>query len=89
MIDFKGHRFKKHIILFYVRWYLAYLLSYRNLEEMMTERGVHVVHTSIYLWVRKITPKLEANFRRVRSGPRAAIGGWTRPTSWSRDCIKY
>ncbi len=39
MIDFRGHRFEKDIILLCVRWYLAYPLSYRNLEEMMKERG--------------------------------------------------
>jgi len=42
MIDFKGHRFEKDIILVCVRWYVAYPLSYRNLEEMMAERGVQV-----------------------------------------------
>ena len=40
MIDFKGHRVEKDIILTCVRWYLAYPLSYWNLEEMMAERGV-------------------------------------------------
>jgi transposase-like protein len=39
MIDCKGHRFEKDIILTCVRWYLAYPLNYRNLEEMMAERG--------------------------------------------------
>ena len=39
MIDFKGHRFEQDIILASVRWYLAYPLSYRNLEEMLAERG--------------------------------------------------
>ena len=46
MIDFKGHRFEKTIILTCVRWYLAYPLSYRNLEEMMEERGVPVDHSN-------------------------------------------
>ena len=45
MVDFKGHRFAKDIILICVRWYLAYPLSYRNLEEMMAERGVQVDHS--------------------------------------------
>ena len=63
MIDFKGHRFEKDIILPCVRWYLAYPLSYRNLEEMLEERGVQVDHTSIYRWVQKFTPQLEATFR--------------------------
>jgi hypothetical protein len=57
MIDFKGHRFEKDIILTCVRWYLAYPLSYRNLEEMMEERGVEVDHSNIYRWVQKFTPQ--------------------------------
>jgi putative transposase len=69
MINFKGHRFEKDLILPCVRWYLAYPLSYRNLEEMMTERGVEVDHSSIYRWVQKFTPKLEAAFRKERKRP--------------------
>ncbi len=69
MIDFKGHRFEKDIILVCVRWYLAYPLSYRNLEEMMEERGVPVDHTSIYRWIRTFTPLLEAVFRKCRKRP--------------------
>jgi transposase-like protein len=69
MIDFKGHRFEKTIILTCVRWYLAYPLSYRNLEEMMEERGVPVDHSNIYRWVQKFTPQLEANFRNGKKRP--------------------
>jgi transposase-like protein len=69
MIDFKGHRFEKDIILPCVRWYLAYPLSYRNLEEMMEERGVQVDHTSIYRWIQKFTPQLEATFRNEKKRP--------------------
>jgi putative transposase len=42
MVSFKGAHFEKDIILLYVRWYVAYPLSYRHLEEMMQERGVTV-----------------------------------------------
>jgi putative transposase len=69
MIGFKGHRFEKNIILLCVRWYLAYPLSYRNLEEMMEERGVRIDHTNIYRWVRKFTPQLEAKFRKGKKRP--------------------
>jgi transposase-like protein len=69
MIDFKGHRFEKTIILTCVRWYLAYPLSYRDLEEMMEERGVRVDHSNIYRWVQKFTPQLEANFRNGKKRP--------------------
>jgi transposase-like protein len=78
MIDFKGHRFEKQIILICVRWYLAYPLSYRNLEEMVAERGVQVDHTNIYRWVQKFAPQLEAEFR--RSGNKRPVG-----TSWRMD----
>lgn len=69
MIDFKGHRIEKAIILTGVRWYLAYPLSYRNLKEMMAERGLSVDHTNIYRWVQKFTPKLEAVFRKGNKRP--------------------
>jgi putative transposase len=49
MIDFKGHRFEKDINLLCARWYLAYPLSYRNLKEMMEERGVEVDHSYLSL----------------------------------------
>jgi putative transposase len=65
MINFKGHRFEKAIILTGIRWYLAYPLSYRNLEEMMAERGVPIDHSNIYRWVRKFTPKLEAALTKI------------------------
>jgi putative transposase len=55
MINFKGHRFEQDIILICIHWYLAYPLNYRNLKEMMTERSVHIDHTSIYRGVRKFT----------------------------------
>jgi putative transposase len=77
MIDFKGHRFEKDVILLCVRWYLAYPLSYRNLEEMIRERGVEVDHSNIYRWVQKFTPQLEATFRK---GKKRAVGD-----SWRID----
>jgi len=52
-----------------VRWYLAYPLSYRNLEEMRAERGVDVDHSSVYRWVQKFTPQLEAVFRKGNKWP--------------------
>jgi len=69
MIDFKGHRFEKDIILTCVRWYLAYPLSDRNLEEMMEERGVEVDHSNIDRWVQKFTPQLESAFRKGQKRP--------------------
>jgi transposase, IS6 family len=45
---FKWRHFQAEIILLAVRWYLRYSLSYRDLEEMMRERGLHVDHSTIY-----------------------------------------
>ena len=53
MLSFKGAHFEKEIILTCVRWYVAYPLSYRQLEEMMQERGVTVDHSTINRWVLK------------------------------------
>ena len=64
MLSFKGAHFEKEIILTCVRWYVAYPLSYRQLEEMMQERGVTVDHSTINRWVLKYAPELEEAFRR-------------------------
>jgi transposase-like protein len=48
---FKWRHFEAEILLLCVRWYLRYSLSYRDLEEMMAERGLAVDHTTIYRWV--------------------------------------
>ena len=66
-MKFKGYRHLKDIILQSVRWYLRYNLSYRNLEEMLEERGVFVDHTSVFRWVIRLTPQLEAEFRKRKA----------------------
>ena len=66
MISFKGAHFVKDIILTCVRWYLAYPLSYRQLEELMQEREVSVDHATINRWVLKYTPLLEEAFHRCK-----------------------
>jgi putative transposase len=61
-ISFKGAHFPKEIILMGVRWYVAYPLSYRHVEELMEERGVAVDHATLQRWVVKYSPLLEAAF---------------------------
>jgi IS6 family transposase len=56
---FKWRHFEAEMILLCVRWYLRYSLSYRDLEEMMAERGLHVDHTTIFRWVQRSAPELE------------------------------
>jgi transposase-like protein len=48
---FAGYRFPPEVILLAVRWYLRYGLSYRDLEELLAERGVEVDHVTLYRWV--------------------------------------
>jgi transposase-like protein len=62
MVSFKGAHFPKDIILTCVRWYLAYPLSSRHIEELMQERGVSVDHATINRWVVKYSLQLEAAF---------------------------
>jgi transposase-like protein len=64
MIDFKGSQCEREIILWGVRWYVAYPISYRQLEEMMGERGVAVDHSTLNRWVIKYAPEFEKQFRR-------------------------
>jgi putative transposase len=63
-MSFKGAHFPQEIILMGIRWYLAYPLSTRHVEELMRERGVHVDHSTINRWVVKYSPQLEEAFHR-------------------------
>lgn len=55
---FTGFRFPPDVILLAVRWYLRYGLSYRDLEELLAERGIEVDHVTLYRWVQCFTPDL-------------------------------
>jgi putative transposase len=70
-IFFKGRHFQQDMILQSVRWYLAYSLSYRDIEELMAERGFSVDHSTINRWVIHYSPRLDAVFR----GKKKHVGG--------------
>ena len=57
--EFKWRHFAGEVILLCVRWYCRYGISYRDLEEMMAERGVSVDHATLYRWVQRYAPELE------------------------------
>jgi transposase-like protein len=63
MSVFKRRRFPAEIILLCVRWYCKYGISYRDLEEMMAERGVGVDYSTLYRWVQHYAPELEKRVR--------------------------
>ena len=73
MSDFKGRHFRGEIVLWAVRWYCRYPISYRDLEAMMTGRGVAVDHSTIYRWVQRFAPEMEKRLR----------WQWRRPQSRS------
>ena len=54
---FAGFRFPREVISVAVRWYLRYGLSYRDVEELLAERGVTVDHVTVYRWVQRFTPE--------------------------------
>ena len=60
-IDFKGNHFPKSVILFAVFFYLRYGVSYRDLEEIMAERGVGIDHATLNRWVVRFSPLIAAN----------------------------
>src|SRR5947208_11151470 len=72
-ISFKGAHFPQDIILMGVRWYVAYPLSYRHVEELLEERGVPIDHATIQRWVVKDSPLLEEAFHRRK---RPVWGSW-------------
>ena len=77
MISFKGRHFGKDVIMLIVRWYLSYALSYRDIEEMMLERGIEVDHSTINRWVIRYAEQLEKEFRKKY---KSKVGG-----SWRMD----
>jgi putative transposase len=73
MLNFKGMRFPINVILVCIRWYAAYPLSYRHIEEMMEERGVSVDHSSINRWAIRFLPLIE---KMARKHKRPVGGSW-------------
>jgi transposase-like protein len=70
---FEGRHFDREIIILCVRWYLRFKLSFRDLVEMMAERGLSLVHTTIMRWVHHYAPEFE---RRRNRFARPAGSSW-------------
>jgi IS6 family transposase len=67
--SFAGFRFPPEVITVAVRWYLRYALSYRDVEELLAERGIEVDHVTVYRWVQRFTPLLVDAARPCRHAP--------------------
>ena len=70
---FKGRQFTAEIILWAVRWYLQFPISYRDLERMLSDRGVQVDHTTLFRWIQAYAPEID---RRIRPHLRMTNGSW-------------
>jgi putative transposase len=81
---FKRLHYAFDVMLMCVRWYVAYRLSVRNLEEMMAERGIEVDHSTMHRWAIKLLPILGKTFRRHKR-PVGKSGVWMRRISRSKD----
>jgi hypothetical protein len=66
---FAGFRFPAEVIVVAVRWYLRFNLSYRDVEELLVERGVEVDHVTAYRWVQRFAPLLADAARFCRHSP--------------------
>src|SRR5215207_7102969 len=71
--SFKGRQFTTEVILWAVRWYLMFPISYRDLELMLQDRGVTVDHTTIFRWIQAYAAELE---KRIRPQLRLSNGSW-------------
>ena len=79
---FAGFRFPPAVISLAVRWYLRYGLSYRDVEELLAERGIAVDHVTIYRWVQRFTPEFWRGLRWFRPAGRLVLPA---PGSTSAD----
>ncbi len=68
MVDFKGSHYPKDVILYAVFFYVRYSVSYRDLEEILAERGVAIDHATLNRWVVKYSPLLACQAQRRKSG---------------------
>jgi transposase-like protein len=72
-LSFKGRQFTAEVILWAVRWYLMFPISYRDLELMLQDRGVNIAHTTIFRWIQAYAPELE---KRIRPHLHPSNGSW-------------
>ncbi len=71
--SFKGRQFTAEVILWAVRWYLMFPISYRDLELMLADRGVEVDHTTVFRWIQAYAPEIE---KRIRPHLQRSDGSW-------------
>jgi transposase-like protein len=76
---FKVRHFDREIIILCVRWYLRFKLSFRDLVEMMAERGISLSHTTIMRWIARYVPEFEKRWNRIIAPRAVSIARHARP----------
>ena len=83
MNHFKGKQFQQDVIIVTVGYYLRYNLSYREVQEILYDRGINVSHTTIYRWVQEYGKLLYQIWKKKIDSP-SIRGKWTKPISKSK-----
>src|SRR5258707_1702981 len=78
---FKWRQFEPEVILLAVGWYLRFSLSYRDVEELLAERGLRADHVTVWRWVQRYAPELE---RRLRQRLKATNDSWREDERYVR-----
>jgi hypothetical protein len=81
---FKGRQFTAKVILWAVRWYLMFPISYRDLELMLADRGVDVAHTTLFRWTQTYAPEIE---KRIRPHLRPRDGSWRVDETYIKERV--
>ena len=80
MNHFKGKQFQQDVIIVAVGYYLRYNLSYREVQELLYDRGINVCHTTIYRWIQEYSKILYHLWKRKINSP-SIRGKWMKPIS--------
>ena len=84
MNHFKGKQFQQDVIIIAVGYYLRYNLSYREVQELLYDRGINVCHTTIYRWVQEYSKILYHLWKKKNNSP-SIRGKWMKPISKLKD----
>jgi IS6 family transposase len=83
---FKWRQFEPEVILLAVGWYLRFSLSYRDVEELLAERGLHADHVTLWRWVQRYAPEIQ---RRLRPQLRPTNDSWRVDETYIRLKCKW
>jgi putative transposase len=86
MIDFKGVHYPKAVILHAVFFYVRYAVSYRDLDEIMLERGIKVDHATLNRWVVKFAPLTAVN---AQARKRTTAQSWRMDETYIKACGRW